>query len=354
MRTLSKIILALLIGLGSLQAQPVTRNSITTNSLPITPASITSGAGLFWNSTGFWSNGVWNANQFTGPGSIKDQAQLSNTVVYGILSITNPIAGSNGSLRLYAKDGFTEFVNGEVAGSSNRITFSIGSNTVAVGQLFSVHSTTIVTGTNNIVVTNLGSITSASIWSNSSSVIAPAIAFNALRVGMFTGIGATYWDSTNVGAGSTALGSNNLAGAYMSAVLSGAMNQIPTNSPYSVIVGGETNIMGLDGFGHNFIGGGWQNVITAGASNNIIVGGRSNVIDTGVRYGTISGGESNRIKNTFGTVGDTAIPLGVMPPRWREALPTSAGTLPGQTGCSSGVGIITWPTLTIPPSLGAS
>lgn len=138
------------------------------------------------------------------------------------------------------------------------------------------------------------------VWTNNGLDIRPvSTALRALRQGLVTG---NQWDTTNVGAGSVAFGSNNLAGGYMSGVLSGGRNWIATNNPFSVIAGGETNSMGPASGGHNFIGGGSSNLITTLSSNSVIVGGTAHVIAGSVSGGSIGGGHSNQVLNVNGTV----------------------------------------------------
>ena len=222
-------------------------------------------------------------------------------VVDTSLQVTNGTAGNNPALRLWTGGGrwYTEFVNGEVAGSTNRISLSIGSNTLAQGQVIGyIHSLVNNGGVQNIVLTN----GAGSPWLTSNTVIAPAsTAFPGLRQGVVSG--SESWNPTNVGFGSIGFGSNNTAGAYFSSVLGGGSNSIATNSAFSAIVGGELNQIGSTAGGHVFIGGGISNIVSLNASNSVIVGGRGGFLDIAAHSSFIGGGLSNRIQNIGGTIG---------------------------------------------------
>lgn len=160
-------------------------------------------------------------------------------------------------------------------------------------------------GANSIGWLPLSALASVSlsdlVWTNNGIDIRPVnTAVRGLRQGVVTG---NQWDSTNIGIGSVAFGSNNLAGGYFSAVLSGAINWIDTNAPYSVIAGGVSNAINATVFGAHFIGGGRSNIISSISSNNVIGGGYGNFTDASTRGATIGGGYSNRVQQIFGTVG---------------------------------------------------
>jgi len=127
----------------------------------------------------------------------------------------------------------------------------------------------------------------------------------SFRVGQLsTGIGSDYWDVTNLGIGSVSFGSNNLAGGYMSAVLSGYGNIIPTNYIYSVIVGGTENLFAeSSASGRNIIGGGSKNQMDPGASNCVIVGGFRNRILTDAFMSSMVGGADNISRMRYGSIG---------------------------------------------------
>lgn len=141
---------------------------------------------------------------------------------------------------------------------------------------------------------------SALVWTNNGIDIRPVdTAVRGLRQGIVTG---DRWDATNIGIGSVAFGSNNLAGGYFSATLSGAQNWIDTNAPFSVIAGGVSNAIVGSVFGAHFIGGGRSNIISSLSSNNVIAGGYGNFTDASSRGASIGGGYSNRVQQIFGTV----------------------------------------------------
>lgn len=123
----------------------------------------------------------------------------------------------------------------------------------------------------------------------------------SLRAGEISGTGSNYWGTTNLGILSVAFGSNNLAGGYGSSVLGGRGNLIPTNEPYSVIVGGEANNF-LGTGARNFIGGGHNNQIQTLTTNSLIVGGSDHIIQGSLHYATIGGGQQNLIRRIYGTI----------------------------------------------------
>jgi len=166
------------------------------------------------------------------------------------------------------------------------------------------------------------------IWTNNTDVIYPYVHSNRIHFGtastngarlnlewyaprrsfrvgqLSTGIGSDYWDVTNLGIGSVSFGSNNLAGGYMSAVLSGYGNIIPTNYIYSVIVGGTENLFAeSSASGRNIIGGGSKNQMDPGVSNSVIVGGFRNRILTDAFTSSIVGGADNISRFRYGSIG---------------------------------------------------
>lgn len=70
--------------------------------------------------------------------------------------VSNGLVNLNTPLRLQepSASGYTELATSSSAGSTNRLIFSLGSDTVAAGQLLRIHSTEIVAGVNQIVITN--------------------------------------------------------------------------------------------------------------------------------------------------------------------------------------------------------
>ncbi len=144
----------------------------------------------------------------------------------------------------------------------------------------------------------------------------------AFRVGLLTNTNKTFWDDSNIGNYSIAMGSDSRATADYSVVAGGSGNLAGgqrsfvgsgvTNFTYasdSAIVGGNNNK--IYGGSTSFIGGGSSNQISQSASisfigggqgNSItkslqaaILGGRGNVILNDADYSTIGGGYSNRI-----------------------------------------------------------
>lgn len=116
---------------------------------------------------------------------------------------------------------------------------------------------------------------------------------------------SNYWDSTNVGIGSFAQGSNVLAVGHYAAV-HGIFNRIGTNSDASSIMGGSNNFILTNVFaGH--IGGGHENDIGDNHVGATIGGGTGNTIDTlpavGTGEGTIAGGNGNRVRFQHGAIG---------------------------------------------------
>ena len=70
---------------------------------------------------------------------------------------------------------------------------------------------------------------------------------------------------------------------------------------YSVLCGGENNIIGPSGYGaHSVIGGGYGNRIYD--NENTIVGGRDNTINIGWVNGSIGGGKQNIINNSYSVI----------------------------------------------------
>jgi len=70
---------------------------------------------------------------------------------------------------------------------------------------------------------------------------------------------------------------------------------------YSVLCGGENNIIGPSGYGaHSVIGGGYGNRIYD--NENTIVGGRNNTINNGIVNGSIGGGKENIINSYYSTI----------------------------------------------------
>jgi len=70
---------------------------------------------------------------------------------------------------------------------------------------------------------------------------------------------------------------------------------------YSVLCGGQNNIIGPSGYGaHSVIGGGYGNRIYD--NENTIVGGRDNTINNGIVNGSIGGGKQNIINSYYSTI----------------------------------------------------
>lgn len=68
--------------------------------------------------------------------------------------VSNGLANFYCPLRLDNGYGYTEFTVAPAVASTNRIIFSLGTDTVAAGQYLKIHSTTIADGVNSIVITN--------------------------------------------------------------------------------------------------------------------------------------------------------------------------------------------------------
>lgn len=116
---------------------------------------------------------------------------------------------------------------------------------------------------------------------------------------------SNYWDFTNVGVGSVALGSNNLAVSQYSFV-QGIFNLIRSNSQVTSITGGSNNVI-LTNATYSHIGGGDGNDIGDNHVRATIGGGTGNTVDglaaVGAGSGTIAGGDNNRVRLQYGTVG---------------------------------------------------
>ncbi len=70
--------------------------------------------------------------------------------------VSNGLVNLNTPLRLQNPNvtGYTEFAASPSVTSTNRLIFSLGSDTVAAGQLLRIYSTEIVAGVNQIIITN--------------------------------------------------------------------------------------------------------------------------------------------------------------------------------------------------------
>jgi hypothetical protein len=102
-----------------------------------------------------------NANQFvitTGVLSHKDNALMTNVQAYGSTKLVAVTGGDDldFGLRIYSTNtvSWTQFGVVDQVRSTNNVQLSIGSNTVAAGQVLKVHSTAISGGINDIVITN--------------------------------------------------------------------------------------------------------------------------------------------------------------------------------------------------------
>jgi hypothetical protein len=122
----------------------------------------------------------------------------------------------------------------------------------------------------------------------------------------FGGQATNYWNDTNLGPVSVALGSNVTVRAAFASVLGGAVNLILSNSTYSVIGGGYNNLIDTN-VGSSVIAGGGLNWIrslnlslSSGTTINTTIGGGSNNIIGGssidFHNSTISGGGDNLIE----------------------------------------------------------
>lgn len=119
------------------------------------------------------------------------------------------------------------------------------------------------------------------------------------------GQATNYWNDTNLGPCTVAMGSNVTARAAFSSIGGGAVNLILTNSKHSVISGGYNNIIDTN-LPTSTIGGGGFNQIYGRptvADGATISGGTNNIINgASVRGSTIGGGGDNSIESSFGTI----------------------------------------------------
>lgn len=234
---------------------------------------------------------------------------------------------------------FTAGVTGSVSGST--VTIGVNSAGVSLGMLQT-----------NIFTTNVqGSPVVGALWLQGTTGTAPTngarsvleyVGGGYLRIGAVAGNGAAgvirsststysnYWDSTNIGAMTFVLGSNNLAradyssimggrqnvietNAFLSFIGGGAQNYIVSNAANSVIVGGTNNyILGsnqVNALVGNFIGGGGDNGIRgAGTQFATVVGGFANIIgqannsQNNFQYSFIGGGQGNQAFGAYCTI----------------------------------------------------
>jgi len=89
-------------------------------------------------------------------GSNRLHVTATATTNIGLLEIREVVGRGDGSLKIWQTNqrGYTEFTTTNAVIATNRLVWSIGSNTVAANDVFVVHSSTIANGVNNIVVTN--------------------------------------------------------------------------------------------------------------------------------------------------------------------------------------------------------
>jgi len=242
--------------------------------------------------------------------------------------------GSSADERLARWHGTTATIQNSVVGLTDAgdmtgvRSFTTGGGTVTLNN----HVWPASTGTNGYVMTTNGGSPATLTWTNPSatylwrtttestfSVLRPqgAGATNTLCFGAVTpydtGTGArmffdvakaalragntsaaTWWQLSNVGTGSIALGNDTMASASYATVSGGRTNT--ASAQYSTVGGGQAN--NNSGF-HGVIGGGQTN--TNSGFHGVIAGGSNNSVSN--QYSAIGGGYQNGVTSQYGTIG---------------------------------------------------